>query len=163
MDIRDSIRFVLEQSDFVWHNYVKDLTSAELLARPCSGANHVAWQLGHLIGSERYLCEKVSPGSMPALPAGFVEQHKKDTAANNDPSAFASKEEYLRLAKEMREGTLKLVANLPAARFDEPISGGLPPFLKHVGEVLLFIPGHWLMHAGQWAIIRRSIGRPPVF
>ena len=22
---------------------------------------------------------------------------------------------------------------------------------------------HWLMHAGQWAVVRRQLGRPPLF
>jgi hypothetical protein len=22
---------------------------------------------------------------------------------------------------------------------------------------------HWMMHAGQWAVLRRKLGRPPLF
>src|SRR4051812_37427193 len=131
MDIRDSIRAGLRQSDFIVQGYLSDLSQAELLARPCAGGNHIAWQLGHLIASERHFGEKASPNSMPALPAGFVERHKKEHAASNDASQFNSKAEYLRLMKEQREGYLKVVASLPDARFDEAIGGGLPPFLKN--------------------------------
>jgi len=24
-------------------------------------------------------------------------------------------------------------------------------------------PQHWLMHAGQWAVVRRKLGKPPLF
>jgi hypothetical protein len=29
--------------------------------------------------------------------------------------------------------------------------------------VLLLVPSHCLMHAGQWAIVRRKLGKPPLF
>jgi uncharacterized damage-inducible protein DinB len=139
-----------------------DLTDAELLARPCPGGNHIAWQLGHLISSERYLVEQAAPGKMPALPDGFAEKHKRDTAAVDDANAFLTKEQYLALARQTREGTLRLVAELPAAEFEKPVTK-VPPFIKTAGELLLFVGPHWIMHAGQWAVIRRTLGRAPLF
>ena len=40
-----------------------DLSDADLLVRPAPSANHIAWQLGHLIASERNLVEAAAPGS----------------------------------------------------------------------------------------------------
>lgn len=162
MDIKQTIAFNLNSSDFVVNVTLADLDSAELLARPVPGANHLAWQLGHLISAERFLVERGLPGKMDALPAGFAERHTKETAASDNPADFLTKDEYLQVAKQVRANTLRVVDSLSPTDFDLPAVNG-PPFIKTVGDALLFISGHWLMHAGQWSVIRRKLGRPPLF
>jgi hypothetical protein len=162
MDIKQAIAFNLSSSEFLVNAYLADLDSKDLLVRPVPGANHIAWQLGHLIVAERFLVERGLPGMMDELPAGFADRHKKSTAASDNASDFLSKEEYLELAKKVRANTLRVAESLEPADFDKPASGG-PPFVKTVGDAFLFISGHWLMHAGQWAVIRRKLGRPPLF
>ena len=52
--------------------YLSDLSDADLLVRPTPGANHIAWQFGHLIESEPHLLKIILPDAkMPELPAGF--------------------------------------------------------------------------------------------
>ena len=162
MDLKQAIRASLTQADFIVNGYLADLTDAELLARPCKGGNHIAWQLGHLIGSERHLVEQAAPGRMPPLPEGFSPRHNKEAAASDDPAAFLKKSEYVALAKEFSAATLAIVGDFSESSFDQPISK-VPPFLKTAGEMFLFIGPHWIMHAGQWAVIRRTLGRPPLF
>jgi len=162
MELKQAIRASLGQADFIVHGYLADLTDGELLARPCNGGNHIAWQLGHLIGSERHLVEQAAPNRMPPLPESFGPRHKKETAAIDDPAAFLTKGEYVALAKEFRAATLAIVADLPDSAFDQPVSK-VPPFIKTAGELFLFVGPHWIMHAGQWAVIRRTLGRPPLF
>ena len=162
MDLKQAVRASLTQADFIVNGYLADLTDAELLARPCSGGNHIAWQLGHLIGSERYLVEQAAPGTMPPLPDDFGPRHTKDTAASDDPAAFLAKSEYLALAKKTRADALAVLDEFPTANFDQPVSK-VPPFIKTAGELFLFMGPHWIMHAGQWAVIRRTLGRPPLF
>jgi hypothetical protein len=162
MDTKQAILTNLQQSDAVVDAYLQDLAPQELLVRPVPGANHLAWQLGHLIASERYLVDKAVPGKMPALPDGFAERHKKETSTLDGAESFLSKEEYLRLRKDVRASTLRVIEGLSSEDLDRPVQG-VPPFVKTIGEVLLLVGGHWLMHAGQWAVIRRKLGRPPLF
>lgn len=162
MDIKQAIKANMAAADFMVNAYLADLTPEEMLARPVPGANHTAWQVGHLITSECYLVDKAVPGKAPALPAGFAEKHKKDTAGNDRPEDFLSKEEYLKIFQDVRNGTLSAVESLSDADFDKPATG-VPPMLKTVGDTLLFIPMHWVMHAGQWAVTRRKLGRAPLF
>jgi uncharacterized damage-inducible protein DinB len=162
MDTKQAIRTSLAQADNIVQGYLSDLTDAELLARPCKGGNHIAWQLGHLIASERWLAEQAAPGKMPKLPEGFADKHKKDQAATDDPKAFLTKEEYLTLARQTREGVLQILTGMSEADLDKPVTN-VPPFIKTAGELLLFLGPHWIMHAGQWAVIRRVLGRPPLF
>jgi hypothetical protein len=132
-----------------------------MLYRPLPGINHISWQLGHLISSEHSLVDKTAPGKMSPLPAGFAERHKKDQAASDERAGLLSKEEYQKLAKQVRAEAIQIIESATPADYDRPISG-VPPFLKTNGEVYLFLGAHWLMHAGQWAVIRRKLGRPPL-
>ena len=46
----------LNFTQFVINNSLGDLSDADLLVRPVEGANHIAWQIGHLIVAERIPC-----------------------------------------------------------------------------------------------------------
>ena len=163
MDFKDSIRTTFETADLLTQAYLADLTPQEMLMRPAPDANHIAWQLGHLIAAERDFVEAAVPGSMPALPAGFAERHTKDTAMSDKPADFLSKDEYQKLAKHVRAATLEVLDKLNGADFDKPPSGGVPPFVKRVGDCFLTVGTHWIMHTGQWVVLRRKLGRPRMF
>jgi hypothetical protein len=163
MDSKHAIRTSLGTAEFFLRSYLGDLTPAEMLARPVPGANHVAWQLGHLISAECRLVEAGMPGSMPQLPEGFAEKHSKDTAASDDPKAFLSKDEYLKLAKDVRAATLRALDKCSDADLEKPVSGRVPPFVKCAADAFITVGGHWALHAGQWAVLRRKLGRPVQF
>ncbi len=162
MDTKQAITSSLAQADMVVNSYLADLTDEELLVRPLPGANHIAWQLGHLVSSERYLIDMVAPGKLEPLPPGFDAAHKKDTAGSDDAAQFRSKEEYLSLARQVRAGTLRALDEMTPEELDRPVEK-MPPVVKVAGDMFLFVSMHWLMHAGQWAIVRRKLGRPPLF
>lgn len=163
MNFKDAIRASFNMADFFVQSYLGDITPQELLMRPAPDANHLAWQLGHLIASERHLVEAAVPGSMPKLPEGFAERHTKDFAASDNPADFLVKDDYLRLAAEMRAGTLKVLDQLSEADFDKPVTGRVPPFVKRAGDCFVTVGSHWIMHTGQWVILRRKLGRPRMF
>jgi uncharacterized damage-inducible protein DinB len=162
MDIKQAIHSSLAQADMVVDSYLGDLKDEDLLVRPIPGSNHIAWQLGHLISAERHLIDRVAPGKHEPLPPGFDAAHKKETAAIDDASKFLSKDEYQRLARQVRAETLRAVQDMAPADFDRAVEK-MPPTVKTVGDMFFFVSMHWLMHAGQWAVVRRKLGRPPLF
>ena len=85
MNAKDAVRTTMNTADFMVESYLSDITPQEMLVRPAPGANHLAWQLGHLISAETRLVEAAAPGSMPALPEGFAERHSKETACQRQP------------------------------------------------------------------------------
>lgn len=163
MNFKEAVRKQCEIADFMLDSYLADVTSEELLHRPAPGANHVAWQLGHLITAETRLIEAAVPGSMPALPAGFAERHVKDTAGSDNAADFLPKEEYMKVAKSVRAGMLKVLDSLSDADFDKPVSGRLPPWIKKAGDCFITAAGHWVLHSGQWVVLRRHLGRDRKF
>jgi hypothetical protein len=163
MNARESIKAGYPQADMITRGYLGDLTDEELMARPVEGCNHIAWQLGHLISSERHMVEAVCPGSSPELPEGFAEKHNKETAEINDPSQFLKKEEYLKVYEAQRAATLKALESLSDDDLDKPAPESMQRIAPTVAAIFTMQPVHWMMHAGQWAVLRRKLGRPPLF
>src|SRR5438034_10987320 len=110
MNAKDALKIGIDTGRFISLGYLEDLADQELLHRPAKGANHINWQLGHLIQSENEMINIVAPGSMPPLPAGFAEKYNKDTASSDSPADFLKKTELLKAYHEQRAGTLKALA-----------------------------------------------------
>jgi hypothetical protein len=163
MSIAVHIRSALELPDFVVRSYLEDLSDADLLVRPLATMNHIAWQLGHLIASENGHIEHVAPGAMPPLPAGFAQRHARQSAASDDPADFLSKAEYLEQMRQQRAGTLAALEQFS----DEQLAAPAPESIRYLGPTVGCVfageSAHWMMHAGQWAVVRRRLGRPPLF
>src|SRR3954447_21419044 len=121
MNAKDAARTTMRTADFMVESYLSDITPQEMLVRPAPGANHVAWQWGHLISAETRLVEAAAPGSMPTLPPGFVERHSKDGATSDKASDFLSKDEYLNLGKTVRTAALKTLDGLSESDLDKPL------------------------------------------
>ena len=96
---------------------------------------------------------------MPALPSGFAEKYTKETASIDDPSAFASKDELMSTYKAQRAGTLAVLAKTSEQEMEAKTGVDYAPT---VGAMFVLQGSHWLMHCGQWVIVRRSLGKPIV-
>ena len=160
MNARDAIKVAIDAGSMVTLAYLDDLTDQELLHRPCPGCNHIQWQVGHLIVAENQMITKVAPGAMPPLPAGFAEKFTAETSGSDDPQAFVSKGELLRVYQEQRAATLAALSHQTDADLDRPTGIDYAPT---VAAIFSMQGSHWLMHAGQWAVIRRQLGRKPLF
>ena len=61
MTAKDALRLTINMGRLISTSYLADLTDAELLHRPHPDANHINWQLGHLIKSEHGLINQAIP------------------------------------------------------------------------------------------------------
>ncbi len=138
-----------------------DLSDADLLERPVDGANHIAWQIGHLIVAEQRLGSQIPGAQYPELPAGFAEQHDRQPTAQHTTSGFGTKAQYLMLLERTREATLTALRRLTDADLDTPAKG--PANITNVGGVLTLIANHTIMHGGQFSVVRRKLGKPVLF
>ncbi|HXG11760.1 MAG TPA: DinB family protein [Gemmataceae bacterium] len=164
MNAKDAIQNALTSTQHLLGWYISDLSDTDLLVRPVPGANHIAWQLGHLILSEADLVRQQIPSAAyPELPAGFIERHKRDAAADESVKGYATKDEYLQLFNQIRQATLTALANLADADLDKPTTGQIARFAPTVGALLILVSNHTLMHAGQFTVVRRKLGKPVLF
>ncbi len=158
-----AIQAALTASQHMLPMYLGDLSDADLLVRPVPAANHIAWQLGHLIAAESHLAKDGLPNAKyPALPKGFAEQHSKETAALEPAKGFATKAQYLELFNATRQATIAAVGQLSQADLDKPTAGKMAEFAPTLGNLLLLIANHDLMDAGQFTVVRRKLGKPHV-
>src|SRR5437879_8295358 len=95
MNAKEAIKTALTSTKDMIGWYLGDLSDADLLVRPVPAANHIAWQLGHLIDSESHLLGQLPGAAYPKLPTGWSDQHGKNTAAVDPPNGVATKAEYL--------------------------------------------------------------------
>jgi hypothetical protein len=162
MNARDAIRTALQTSQTIVPRLLEDLSDADILLRPVPGANHIAWQLGHLILSEVSMGSQVPGAAYPELPAGFAQQHDKAMAGQDPPSGFATKATYLDLFGRVRRATLAAVEKMSDADCDRPTQGRMAQFFPTLGALLLLTAMHPTMHSGQFSVVRRKLGKPVV-
>ena len=159
MQTRDAIKIGIDAAAFVVNAYLADLSDAELMKRPHPQCNHINWQVGHLIASEHEMLDRFVPGGMPALPEGFADKYQKETGVSDDPSRFATKSELMTAFQTQRDATLKALAQASDADWDKETGVSYAP---NVASLYMMQSSHWLMHCGQWVIVRRQLGKPVV-
>lgn len=162
MTAKDAIRHTLDFCRHVLLQYVEDMSDADLLVRPVPSANHVAWQMGHLIVTERDILAALGRLT-PPLPSGFEQAHGSENARSDDRSRFYTKKEYLDLMKKLRDATLLALDALPATDLDRPAPESMRSYAPTIGAALILLGTHELMHAGQFVTVRRKLGKPILF
>lgn len=161
MNAKDAILTSFGLNDNILNAYLGDLSDADLLLRPVPGQNHIAWQLGHLISSERMFVEGIKPGSCPPLPAGFDEAHDtKGSSKSDDASKFLTKDRYLELYRAQRAATKKVLEGLSESDLDAPGHESVREFAPTVGAVMVLLGDHVTMHVGQFVSVRRKLQKP---
>jgi DinB superfamily len=160
MNSKETIFAVLKNSQYVLNMTLADLTDQDLLVRPVPNANHIAWQLGHLILTEQSMLKQLG-GTPPPLPAGFADQHAKPMAGSDSKEGFATKAEYVELLDKTRGATVAAVEKLSDADLDKPVEGSR--MFPKLGLLAIFPASHALMHLGQFSVVRRKLGKPVLF
>jgi hypothetical protein len=143
-----------------------DFTDADMFVRPCPGANHTAWQLGHLISAEASVQKNLSPSTAIALPAGFNDVFSMEANKNDDASKFApfnTKSQLLDLFTKVRGGTVTWIESLSTEQLDAPTPDKYKMWASSLGALASGQIQHTLMHLGQFQVIRRKLGKPVLF
>jgi hypothetical protein len=142
-----------------------DFTDAEMLTRPCSGANHPLWQIGHLCVAETGIGNAIKPGAMPELPAGFKEKFTNDKKTNlvDDPKQLATKQQVVDQFIKTHQAAMALTKTLSESDLDQPSPERFRNFFPTVGDLMALQATHVMMHLGQIQAARRKLGKPILF
>ena len=162
MDARAAISNTLQTAQMICNAYLGDLSEAELMLRPHAGCNHLNWQIGHLIASDHNMVCGCYPDALPPLPEGFVEKYSKDNKDNEDPSGFHNREELMQLMASQHEAILKKIDSVTNEELDSPAPEAMQSYAPTVGAALNMVGLHWMMHCGQWVVVRRETGKDVV-
>jgi uncharacterized damage-inducible protein DinB len=160
MNGKQALRSTLLSTQNLMGMYLSDLSDADLLVRPVPNANHIAWQFGHVIDGERHLMGVVPDAKYPEMPAGFSETHGNKNASNESTAGYLNKAQYIELFNKVRAVTLAALDKMSDADLDKPNAGPMAKFAPTVGELIVLVANHTLMHAGQFTVVRRKLGKP---
>jgi hypothetical protein len=163
MDTKSAIKTALDTANMIVTSYLGDLTDEEMMHRPAPACNHIKWQVGHLIASENQMINACVPGAMPDLPEGFQDKYNKEAAASDKLDDFDSKEILMGLYEQQRAATIAALDKVSDADLDQESPEAIRSYAPNFGSAFIMQDAHWMMHAGQWAVIRRQLGRDPLF
>lgn len=163
MNAQQAIAFNIDMAMMIATSYLEDMSEEELMHRPHPKSNHIKWQLGHLIASDNQMINGCCPGAIPELPEGFAQQYGKETAGSDDPTQFHSKAEFLEMHRAQTAAIKAALGEMTASDLDQPSPEAMREYAPTVGSAFVMIGSHWIMHTGQWAVVRRQLGRDPLF
>ena len=162
MNSREAIKNAMSTSEMVCMAYLNDMNDDELMMRPQQDCNHINWQIGHLIASDHQMVSGCLPDAMPALPEGFAEKYTRETCTKDNAAEFCNKEELFSVYKQQRSAAQAALDKLSDDDLDKPTPEEMKAYAPNVGAAFSMLGSHWLMHAGQWAVVRRQTGKPIV-
>lgn len=176
MRINDLLKRSLETAEMVVLRLLEDLPDASWDLRPHPQCQDLNWQFGHLILSEANMIEG-SLGDSLLLDASFQESYRKreltgistsdlsedkGTQASTQATGRLSPADLWSVYRRQRKRTFELLDGLHAEDFDAAAAESIRGYCPTIADAFIACSSHWLMHSGQWVILRRMAGLPIV-
>ena len=161
MQSKELLRAGLQLSDQLVLPMLEDLKGEPLAAPTANGGNHPWWIAGHLTFGEGNLFWNYMRGE-PNPVAEWKDFFDGGTQPCPEGKQYPPYEELLGKYRELREQTLTLLDSLREQDLDQPsknVSEELRGFFGTYRQCFLVAILHGMMHRGQLADVRRSLGR----
>jgi hypothetical protein len=130
------------------------------------GVTHVAWQVGHLSFAEYRMCliriRGEGTDDAAVLPPEYIKLFGPNTVALPDASAYPAPAELLARLEIVHRAAMQCCAGLSEADLDATCEKPHPLFSSKIGS-LLWCARHEMMHAGQIGLLRRLLGKRPLW
>jgi hypothetical protein len=127
------------------------------------GQKPLVWYLAHSVITKTHLL-KLYGGAGDSLSKEFIERYGRGSDGSADFSDAPPKAEFLEHLAAVHERAKSLVASLAPEDMERKAEGEIAhPVFKKLGSALTLIASHDAYHAGQIAVLRRSMGKDPIF
>lgn len=140
-----------------------DFSDADMLVRPVPAANHALWQIGHLTIETAVFASAVPGIKLPPIPAAWSQKFGKDAAKSDDPTTFPPKADVLKAFSATNAALVDVVKTLTPNDLSTPGPEQFQSFAPTVGHLIEMTGAHYMMHVGQFQVIRRKLGKPVLF
>lgn len=141
-----------------WH--LDDFTDADFLVRPCPGANHALWQLGHLVSSTGRMLGQIDGSFASPIAERITAPFRdKELPKSDDPTKFPTPTELRQAVDQLSSAAGAWIASLPDEALDKPSPDWAKDWAPTVGRMLAAMATHVAMHYGQIQVIRRKLGK----
>ncbi len=159
MDISDHQITPLETARQWTHVLLEDLTDDEFFRQPGIHLQSAAWIIGHLTWAEWGLIAMRGHGQ-PAMGEPYHGMFGRGSTPG-DGKGYPSRAELMSERERIHRESLPLLRALTGDRLSEPIHGDPHPMMKTKADILTMVAMHEAFHAGQLALLRRLMGKPP--
>lgn len=159
MDTKQAIRAAHNTADLVVNSYLDDFPEDQWNRRPHENCNDLNWQFGHLVQAEAEMIGGSLDLPYP-LPEGFADRYSRE--AQHTMETRLPPAELRALQKQVRARTLEILEQIPMETLDQAGPESMQAYCPTVGDAFLLNASHWLMHTGQWVILRRTAELPIV-
>ena len=155
----------LRRSRVFTRKFLVGLTPEEWFWSPPSFTTHIAWQVAHVAVAQYSLCLRRVRGRTvedeSLIPDAFIEAYTLGSqpqpgAENNLPI-----EEIRGVLDAVQEQVLAELPTFTEAAMDVALEQPHPIFKTKL-DAIEWAPQHELVHAGQIAMLRRLMGKPPL-
>jgi hypothetical protein len=157
----ERIKFAREYT----HRFLPGLSDDEWFWCPSELVTHIAWQVGHLAVSQYNLTMRRIRGRTAAdeklIPDRFIDAFKLGSTPDASPANNPPLAEIRRVFDAVYRQALSELAARTDAELDVPVEQPHPVFKTKL-EAVEYNPPHELVHAGQIALLRRMMGKPPL-
>ena len=162
------IEFALRQIETSRMDTLKllaDLDDPDWLHQPFAGANHIVWQVGHLTVAEYGLTIGEVLGrsvrESPCFSIHFRGLFKRGSTLRPDASLYPTPAEMRGALNQTHLHVMHELRRISDKQLDDPCEFG-HPLANTKLEALHLCARHEAIHAGQIAMIRRSLSKPPI-
>lgn len=143
------------------------IPAADWFVRPAGCPSHVGWQVGHLAFAEaRLVVERVGGRTEiggGVLPAEYVRLYGRDSVPDPDPAAHPSPAELRRVLDRVHEAALQTLRDTAETDLETLVVGTPHRFCRTKADFARWASHHEFLHAGQIGLIRRLLGKGPVW
>jgi len=134
---------------------------------PAGCPSHVAWQVGHLAFAEaRLVVERVGGRTEiggGVLPAEFITLFARNSVPEPDPAKHPSPAEIRRVLDRVHEAALQTLRDTADSDLETLVPGTPHRFCRTKADYARWVSHHEFLHAGQIGLIRRMLGKDPVW
>ena len=85
---------------------------------------------------------------------------RKRPADSDNPADFCDKQTYLELYEKVRAASQAALDACAESDLDNPSPEDFRNFCPTTGDMFTLIATHPMMHAGQFVVVRRQLGKP---
>ena len=143
------------------------IPEADWFAMPAGCPSHVAWQVGHLAFAEaRLVVERVGGRAEVGggvLPDEFIRLFARNSTPDASPTGHPSPAEIRRVLHRVHEAALQILRDTRDDDLETLVPGTPHRFCRTRADYARWASHHEFLHAGQIGLIRRLLGKGPVW
>ena len=144
-----------------------NIPEADWFTMPAGCPSHVGWQVGHLaIAEARLILERVGRREFYAdglVPADYLKLFGRDSVPDPDPVRYPSPGDIRTVFDRVHDAALQTLRDTTDADLDTLAVGTPHRFCRTKADYARWVSHHEFLHAGQIGLIRRMLGKGPVW